>query len=74
MKRDPDIPLLDRRSEMSVKELIMTIPVLLAVIVIVVLIATVIQDTNPGVSAIDWIPGRASLPVKPSGSVEIRYR
>lgn len=50
MKRDPDIPLLDRTSEMSVKELIMTILILLAVIVIVVLIATVIQDTNPGVS------------------------
>ncbi len=45
---------------MSVKELIMTILVLLAVITIVVLIATVIQDTNPGVSVIDWIPGRAS--------------
>jgi hypothetical protein len=58
MKRDPDIPFLDRTSEMSVKELIMTILVLLAVIV--VLIATVIQDTNPGVNAIDWIPGRAS--------------
>jgi hypothetical protein len=60
MKRDPDIPLLNRTSEMSVKELIMTILVLLAVITIVVLIATVIQDTNPGVSVIDWIPGRAS--------------
>jgi hypothetical protein len=38
----------------------MTILVPLVVIAIVVLIATVIQDIDPGVSAIDWIPGRAS--------------
>ena len=50
MKRDLDISLLDRASEMSVKELIMTILVLLVLIMIIVLIATVIQATNPGFS------------------------
>jgi hypothetical protein len=40
---------------MSIKELTMTILVLLALIASVVLIATVIRGTNPGASGIGWI-------------------